>query len=601
MNYILRGILIVIILAIGIAAQDNVSLQMSLDRATIDISENATLTISISGATKDVSKPELPDLSMFNVYSQGSSTNISIVNGKMESSYSYQYLLQPKKAGVYSIKAASGTTSSGQRISSNQLTLTVVDASSGKRGSIKEESVTLTGENKDIFLMANVDKKYAYVNEQITLRIKFYHAVQLYSQPEYTAPQTTDFWTDMLEPQKTYYQTANGQRYRVVEIASALFPTRSGELTIGPAMVTATIPVKKAARRNDPFSLFDDYFTQGESKTVRSKPLTVKILPLPQDNKPSDYSGTVGDYSIQAVPDKTTVEMNQPVTVTYKINGAGNIKTVAEPKIEELMDFRVYRASSDEKISKLNGIVGGTKIFEEVYIPKRAGKLLIPAVKLDFFNPTSKKYKSIATSPIELQVIPSSGGDYAAAPMQAIGGRVVESNAKDIFYIKMEPGKLDQKKQLILFTPIYLLINAIPVLIFGVVLINHKRRVKLTSDIGYARSRAAKKLARKHLSAARKMATPEQASKLFAEIRKGIFSYVADKLNISPHGLTGDGLLEILREAKLDEALIERARDLLRRADIAQYSSVTVPQEQISQSLSDAEELLVKLEEARIA
>jgi hypothetical protein len=588
-----------------LAAQDDVIIKIGLDRDTISINEEARLKVSITG-TKQQGQPdlELPNLTMFNIYSQGTSTSISYVNGAMTASYTYQYILRPQRTGTFPIKPVS-LVIDRRRYVSNELILTVVGGGASSRApgqtqSAKPTAAPTEAQSGDIFLRAEVNKKTAYVNEQITLTVKFYHAVQLLSQPEYTAPQTTDFWTNIIEAQKSYYEIIGNQRYKVEEITTALFPTRSGDLNIGSAMVNVMIPQKRAARRDDPFSMFDNIFAQGEQKPVRSRPITLNILPLPANNKPSDFGGTVGNYTISATADKTTADVNQPVTVTYKISGTGNIKTIAEPNIGDSQDFRVYRASSDEKISTINGLLGGTKIFEETFIPKRAGKLIIPGVKLDFFDPGSKKYRMIMTDTIELAVRPAEAGEYVDAPLSQVPGRVVESNAKDILYIKAVAGELKGKETLIIFTPFYMILNAIPVFLLAAVIINNRRRRKLRSDIGYARSRAAKKLARKHLSSAGRLAQANQTAAFYAEVRRAIFSYVADKLNISQHGLTGDRLLEIFGESNIDTNIMEGTRELLRRADFAQYSSSQAPQEQINESLRLAEELLMKLEEAKI-
>jgi BatD DUF11 like domain len=597
----LRKILILsfLLLPIIAAAQDDIKIQISLDRDTINIGEQASLTVTVSGSQRNLPAPELPNLSMFNVYSQGTSTNISIVNGSMETSYSYRYLLQPKRQGSFPIRPVS-LVFNQKRYTSNELVLTVNEAGVSTPTTLKQEATSQEGGGGDLFLTAEVNKKTAYVNEQITLTIKFFYGVQLYSQPEYNAPQTTDFWTDVLDAQKSYYQIVDGRRYQVIEISSALFPTRSGDLTIGPAMVSAMIVVKKAPRRNDPFSMFDDFFSQGESRSVRSRPIKINVLPLPDNGKPSGFTGTVGDYTITATPDKTVVDMNQPVSVTYKISGTGNIKTIAEPNIEDIQEFRTYRASSDEKISKVGGLVGGTKAFEEVYIPKRAGTLTIPSVKLDFFNPVTKKYHSIASGAIELNVNPAATGDYADVPLRAVAGRVVESSAKDIRYIKTDPAVLSHRRTVILFTPLYMILNAIPVLLLAAVWIGSLRRAKLNSDVKYARSRAAKKVARKHLSAARKMVGAGKTAPFYAELRRAVFTYVANKLNVSPHGLTGDRLLEILSESGVSEELTAKSRELLKQADFAQYSSAEVSPGQIAESLQAAEDLLIRLEEVRL-
>jgi len=590
-------ILMILICPSFVLANDEVSIDMSLSQEVIGIDGMAYLMITVMSNNQNLPDPQLPNLSMFDVYSQGTSTNISIVNGKMERSVTYNYQLRPRREGTFIIKPAA-IVHNHKRYETKELTLEVIGTGQTSTKNNKQDVTTPpdAGNGDDIFLTAELDKKTAYVNEQVTLIVKFYSSVKLYSQPDYTQPQTTDFWSDMLEPQKTYYTVVEGKRYRVIEISTALFPTRAGELSIGSAMVTARVPVERRRRRNDPFSVFDDFLGAGQEKSVRSNPLKIDIKPLPSENKPEDYTGSVGNYKITSTADKLTVEVNQPVTVTYKISGTGNIKTVAEPVIGDLADFRIYRASSSEKVSKVGGVVGGIKVFEEVYIPKRAGKLTIPGVSLSYFHPTSKTYKSISTRPITLTVKPAEEGEFADIPIVPVAGRVVDPNAKDIRYIKTDPGDLVLRSQVVLFKPFFLILNGIPVVLLVAVLIGQSRRKKLATDIGYARSRQAKKKARKRLTAASKLADKRVPDKFYSEIRLVLFAYVADKLNISPHGLTSDRMIEIIIEAGAGENLIKDTTDILRRADFAQYSSADVDQRQIQQSLKKAEQILVELE-----
>jgi hypothetical protein len=575
-------------------ADDEVVVEMFIAPDTIGIDEQAFLSITVKGSEQNLPDPEMPNLAMFEVSSQGTSTNLSIVNGQVESSQTYNYMLFPRKQGTFVIKPAV-VVHNRKRYESGEVTLTVLDSGVGTPQSTESAGKTQSGETRDVFLVAELNKNKVYVNEQVTLTIKFCHAVRLLSQPDYTPPQTTDFWADMLEPQRTYYQNINGRRYSVIELNTALFPTRSGELTIGSAMASVTVRGQQR-RSRDPFSMFDNFFDRGVTKTVRSRPLTLNVLPLPSQGKPVDFSGTVGDFEIVSSVDKTSVDVNQPVTVTYKIRGTGNIKTVAEPAIEDLPDFRIYRASSDEKISKIDGIVGGTKVFEETYIPKRAGQLTIPPVSLDFFNPATKKYRTISTKAITLNVSQPALGEYADIPVPQVPGRIIDPKAKDIRYIKSDPGHLAPARSLILFSPLYLILNGIPFLILVSVFVAQKKREKLASDIGYARSRRAKKMARKRLAKARKMAGSAESADFFAEIRLALFAFVADKLNISPHGMTSDNLLDILNERSVDESMLDKIKDILRRADFAQYSSSQVSAEDIQSSLKSAEEILVGLE-----
>ncbi len=589
----------------SLAQDDDIKVEMSLSRSQINMNETTYLRVTVSGPMRNIPEPQMPNLSMFDVYSQGTSTNFSIVNGKMSSSVTYTYLITPRKEGTFVVKPAV-VVHNRDRYVSNEVTLTV--SSSGTSSGTTPGTQTPqqggsdgydAGESRDVFLTAEVDKKNPYVNEQVTLKIKFHHAVRLYSQPDYTTPQTTGFWANVIEPQETYIEVINGRRYKVIEINTALFPTRAGDLTIGPAMVEVMVP-ERGQRRTDPFSVFDDFFQRGQPTTIRSKTIKINARPLPAEGKPDNFTGTVGDYKLTSSIDKRTTDVNQPVTVTYKINGTGNIKTIAEPVIEESKDFRVYRASSNENITQIGGTVGGTKTFEEVYIPKRAGKLTIPSVEFNFFNPKNKKYEVLNSKAFEINVNLPAEGEYADVPLQSIPGRVVDTKAKDIRFIKYDTGNLKKEKPLIIQRPIYLVINALPVLVLAFVFINRKRRDKYSRDIGYARSRTARKMARKRLSTARKLAGSGDNNRFFAEIRAAIFSYIADKKNISPHGLTGDDIMAIVREAGAGEELLDKIKRLLRKADFAQYSSASVSTEEMQESLKMAEQTLVDLEDVKI-
>ncbi len=592
-------LILVLLCPLCATADDEISIEMSLSQEVINIDSHAYLMITIKSNKQNLPEPQLPNLSMFDVYSQGTSTNISIVNGQMESSLTYNYQLRPRREGTFVIKPAV-VVFNHKRYESKEIILQVIGSGQTPSGDTRQQAPPDAGTAGDIFLTAELDKKTAYVNQQVTLSVKFFSAIKLYTQPDYTQPQTTDFWTDMLEPQKTYYQVVKGKRYRVIEINTALFPTRAGELSIGSARVSARVPVQRRRRRNDPFSVFNDFFGAGENKSVRSKPLKINIKPLPSENKPADYTGTVGSYKISSMANKIAVEVNQPVTVKYKISGIGNIKTIAEPVIGELADFRIYRASSSEKISKINGVIGGTKVFEEVYIPKRAGKLTIPGVSLNYFHPASKTYKTISTKSISINVRPAEEGEFANIPIATVAGRIVDPNAKDIRYIKTDPSDLALQTRPILFNPLFLILNGLPLLLLVTALVGRKRRRKLTSDIGYARSHQAKKMARKRLAMARKLVAQDKPDKFYSEIRLALFSYVADKLNISPHGLTSDRMIEIITTSGAGEDLIKVTTDLLNRADFGQYSSVSVDQKQIQQSLKMAEQVLVRLEDITI-
>ncbi|MFQ6008646.1 MAG: BatD family protein, partial [Candidatus Zixiibacteriota bacterium] len=495
-------------------AADEVTVQVSLDRDTIGLDEHAMLQVVVSGTAQNLPAPIMPSLPMFEVYSQGRSSNISIVNGQVSASLTFNYMLLPQKAGTFPIDQIA-VVYNNKRFKGNPVQLTVLSSGTAVSPHLEERAVDQSGKSKDYFLEAVVDKKNPYVNEQVTLTLKFYTAVRYYGSPELTEPTTTGFWTEVLGNKAPYTQMINNRRYKVIERKYALFPTQTGELTIGRATIRFTV-ARRDRRFRDPFDIFGDFFTQGKEVTVSSLPLKINVKPLPTQGRPDDFTGTIGKFRISATPDKREVEVNQPVSVTFKITGTGNIKSVAEPVFEELDDFRIYRASSSESVSKLNDRLGGSKIFEEIFIPKRPGTLEIPAISFSYFDPEIGKYKTVSTHPIKLNVIKPEG--YASLPdvPYSTPDLTIGSQARDIRYIKDDIGSLKPIGWLPLISPIFLTANGLPVLVFVALVLFRWRREKLAADMGYARSHRAAKIAKKRLFKAKSLATVNQASSFYA-------------------------------------------------------------------------------------
>jgi hypothetical protein len=72
-----------------------------------------------------------------------------------------------------------------------------------------------------------------------------------------------------------------------------LFPQRSGKLQIEP--MTIECVVRKQSNRR-PRDIFEQFFGGGyedATYSVKSKPITIDVVPLPETNKPSDFSGAV--------------------------------------------------------------------------------------------------------------------------------------------------------------------------------------------------------------------------------------------------------------------------------------------------------------------
>ena len=573
-HFALFAAVLILFMTAGAFAADDMAVSVTLERDTITMGEQATMLVVVTGGSQNLPAPQLPTLPTFEVYSQGRSSNISIVNGKVSSSLSYRYLLIPQKAGTFPIEQIS-VVFNNRRYKGNPVELTVLPRGAAAPDDVAERAVEPSGNTRDYFLEAVVDKKKPFVNEQVTLTLKFFVAVQYYGSPELTEPATTGFWTEVIGNKAPYYQRINDRRYKVIERKYALFPTQTGELTIGRAAIKATVP-NTTKRRRDPFDMlgFDDFFGRGKEVTVRSQSLKVNVKPLPVEGRPDDFTGTIGSFRIRAVADKSEIEVNQAVTVTVSITGTGNIKSVGEPALPESEDFRIYRASSSENLSTANDRLGGTKVFEEVFIPRR---------------------------PITLRVTKPEGYVASSEVPYAPPGLTIGSEARDIRHILPDVGHTQPTGRLILLTPAYLAVNGTPLIFLALTVLLRRRREKLLGNVGYARSRGAAKVAKKRLGRARSLAGTENVGDFYAEIYQALTSYIADKLNISPHGLTTESIQQLLRDNGADEQLIADTVAIIGSCEFARFAPAQISRQDIDRALTEAERIMIGIEGVKFA
>jgi flavin-binding protein dodecin len=600
-NTVIYSLFLMLCLMALLSAQNNsgdVAIKIALDRNKIGLDEMATLSVTISAAAQQqLPPPKLPPLPMFEIYSAGTSTNLQIINGQMTYAQTTNYSLAPMKVGKFPIRSA-WVLINGTRYESNELSIEVYGSSSEAAGEAADHGVDDQGKTRDLFLVAEVEKKNPYVDEQVTLTLKYCSAIQTIGTPDYVPPHTPGFWEGGNAAQRQYRQIINGREYFVIELKSALFPTKPGELTIDRAQITATVPERNRRRSRDPFSLFDDFFQTGRNITVRSQPITVNVRPLPLEGKTDEFSGGVGNYKISATVDKREAEVNEAIALTVKISGQGNIKSIPSPRLPNLPDFRVEESSSDYKTTDLDGILGGSKIFEYVLIPRLAGLQTIEPITLNYFDPQKRKYMTAASPEIALSIKQGELASGLEIPYNMVSGQTITLEETDIRYIKTEIDGLRPKGAILLKSPIFMVSAAIPLLALAGGMIDVRRRRRLESDVAYARLRRANAMAKKRLKKAETLLTGDNPKEYYAEISKVILEYIADKFNLSALGLTADKVNMLLYERGIETGFIEDTQDILQQADFGRFAGSSDTVEKRRELLENVREVFVTLEGA---
>lgn len=423
----------------------------TINKQVVSLDDSLLLQVRIEGASGEVKDPVLPSLPNFSAYSSGQSQNIAIINGSISSSLVYSYTLQPRFVGqavIGEIKVITG----GGTFTTPPIEVKVVPPAGGQSSANPQygraQPRRQTAQRQDnaqrgdeVFVKASVNKKQAYVNEQITLTVRFYTSVQLLGNPEYTPPETKSFLAEDLPPMRTGEEVINGQNYAYTEIKTALFGATPGQTQITPAQVRYQM---RAAQDLDPFSPnFLQNFMAGNvgraAQVAKTQPIAVEILPFPDTDKPADFSGLAGSCSLKASVDRHQLKTGEAANLSITVEGIGNIKSIAPPKLPAMPAFKTYDMVTSLDVSKSNDAVQGKKIFKTVIIPRLAGTQTIPAITLSYFNTATRRYERVQTAPIQLTVEPGTV-DPNANQMSFTGGNHpgpgVKTIADDVAYIR---------------------------------------------------------------------------------------------------------------------------------------------------------------------
>jgi hypothetical protein len=600
---IVIGLGLVLALASGLSAQ--VSVSASVNRNQIAEGETIQFTIIVKGSVSRLPEIALPNLDGFQVYSSGTSQNYSWVNGQTEQSKQFNFVLAPTRSGKLNIPSMALDVD-GKRYVTQGIQVTVI-AGSGSQNATNDpnrgrprarQGQSRQVSNEDIFIRTSVDRDTVYVNQQVTLSFKFFQGVDILQNPDYKPPQKTGFWVEDLPPQKKGYETVKGRDFAVTEIKNGLFPTAPGTQSVGSAQLSVVVNDRQS---NDPFSMFGNsmssFFGQGRTLNLTSDPIKVVALPLPTAGKPADFNGAVGQFQLSATADKTRLEVNEPVTMHIKISGVGNIKTIAIPTIRDLPDFRTYQAGDSENVEKVNYKVGGSKSFQQVFIPRRAGTYLLPALSFSFFDPDARSYKTATTQPIQIEVSPSK--DRFASQVQNLQTNRIDLTAKDIRYLKSELGPIRPSRRAPLAaSPYFLSLYLLPLVGYLVVLSRQRHKEKLATDTGFRRLRQARKMAESRLAKAKKYLGDSDPDAFYAETSRSLIDYFADRYNLPAFGLTADKIKEFA-SGKQSDVLIGQFLQLLQQCDFGRFAPGGSGKSQMERLWDEARQLIVELEKTR--
>ncbi|MDR0676383.1 MAG: BatD family protein, partial [Elusimicrobiota bacterium] len=162
---------------------------------------------------------------------------------------------------------------------------------------------------------------------------------------------------------------------------------------IYPAILEATIEEQVS---NDNFWGIP-FFSKGKTVKLETNKLKIDVKPLPNINKPTSFSGAVGDYKMSAkILENENYKVGEPIIFDVTISGVGNVNTINPPIFENTQNFRVYEPVEKVEVKKDENGLKGSKNFRIMIVPLVQGEQKVPNIKFSFFNFKTKKYVELA-------------------------------------------------------------------------------------------------------------------------------------------------------------------------------------------------------------
>lgn len=537
----------------------------SSSHSQVPVGARFKITYTLDGDASNFSPPALQD---FNVLmGPSTSRSVQIVNGQMSSKNSFSYVISPRKAGTFTIPPAS-VVSNGKRLQSNSLTIKVTNSGQPQAQSSQQGGNEIS---KHLFLKAASSKRKVYLGEQLTVAYKLYNRVRFIDSGIEKMPSLNGFWSQDVKTPFDHVnwknEYVNGMNFEVAELKkTVLFPQRTGKLQIDP--LEMSFEVQQMSR-----NFFDNFF--GRAKTtkvkVKSPTVNIEVLPLPEKGKPSSFGGAVGKFTMKTSVDKTSVPANEAITLKVEVKGTGNLKLLDAPPIEFPADFEVYDPKVNDDIAVLESGVKGKREFEYLIIPRHAGQFEIPAIEFSYFDPSAKRYQSVTSEPINVNVSKGTG-DQSSITSSGYRKEDVKLLGDDIRHIHEDKYSTVEEGNSFFGSAGFWTLFLLPVLVFIAAFVLRKRIEEQRNDIVGKKKKKAEKVAGKYLKAAKQKLTENDTQGFYEQIDKAIAIFLSDKMTLPVSSLSRENIVNELKIRNISNDIIDNYTSIVDECQMARFS-----------------------------
>ena len=372
-------------------------------------------------------------------------------------------------------------------------------------------------------------------------------------------------------------EEVGGQFYNLRRFRARARALTAGSFTLQPTLRVGVVDPNQRQQRRDPFGFFDPFGGPAATPVnVAVPPTALTIRPIPEEGRPADFGGAVGQFEFAVDVRPRELKVGEPLTVSLRLQGTGNIASALPPSYRDTESYKTYEARQvgDTPDAAADG---GAKSFEQVVIPRTESLQELPALQFSFYDPAAAQYRTVSAGPFPVVVHPSENGANSLM-LQIPGGTSGGGNSlvlgSDIIYLKSAPARWRNGAGLAANPPLLLGLHAAAPLALAGLFFATRRRNRLATDVALARRQKAPRSARANLrkaeAALRESAAP---AAVFAPLAAAAADCFGHRLSLPPGAVEAPLILAKLRAAQTDEASLAKWQEFFALSDQIRYAS----------------------------
>jgi tetratricopeptide (TPR) repeat protein len=297
--------------------------------------------------------------------------------------------------------------------------------------------------------------------------------------------------------------------------------------------------------------------------------MNVKALPSPS---PTDFSGSIGTFSINADVSPLTVPSGESLTLKITLHGTTRPGSVGDLVLPPIDNCEIFKPERQVFIDTTDNGISTRQTYKYLIIPRQEGTLTVPPISYSYFSPESGTYRNAASQAISIQVTHGKEGDKPQT--RYLTQEEIREVGSDIRYIKTDVNLKNQSRYPHR-NPVFIFLIPLPfiMLIFSFLYRLQASRKDLNTILNIRKKALSSALRR--LTLLKKKGSSLSATEYCGTISDIIEQFISQKFGFAATGRTLDELKVELQKYTSDTGTVTDLASFMSMLDGYRFGGVS--------------------------